>query len=73
MVDSDSFDDCYVCHGLDNEILMSLILMFILALVALMMVMSVISVVHPKLLFPDPDPTLTLISDPDLNQDPACL
>jgi hypothetical protein len=27
------------------------------------------SVVHPKLFFPDPDPTLTLISDPD----PACL
>jgi hypothetical protein len=27
------------------------------------------SVVHPKLFFPDPDPTLTLISDPV----PACL
>jgi hypothetical protein len=26
------------------------------------------SVVDPKLFFPDPDPTLTLISDPD----PAC-
>ncbi len=31
------------------------------------------SVVHPKLYFPDPDPTLTLISDPDSNPDPACL
>jgi hypothetical protein len=31
------------------------------------------SVVHPKLFFPDPDPTLTLISDPDLNPDPAYL
>jgi hypothetical protein len=31
------------------------------------------SVVHPKLFFPDPDPTLTLISDPDSNPDPACL
>ncbi len=29
-----------------------------------------ISVVHPKLFFPDPDPTLTLISDPDLDSDP---
>ncbi len=33
------------------------------------------SVVHLKLFFPDPDPTLTLISDPDsdpdLNPDPA--
>ncbi len=29
------------------------------------------SVVDPKLFFPDPDPTLTLI--PDLNPDPACL
>ncbi len=28
-----------------------------------------ISVVDPKLFFPDPDPTLTLILDPD----PACL
>ena len=34
---------------------------------------STTSVVHPKLFFPDPDPTLTLISDPDLNPDPACL
>ncbi len=36
------------------------------------------SVVDPKLFFfPDPDPTLTLISDldsdPDSNPDPACL
>ncbi len=33
------------------------------------------SVVDPKLFFPDPDPTLTLISDPDLDpdSDPACL
>jgi hypothetical protein len=33
------------------------------------------SVVHPKLFFPDPDPTLTLISypDSDSNPDPACL
>jgi hypothetical protein len=35
------------------------------------------SVVDPKLIFPDPDPTLTLISDPDSdpdsNPDPACL
>jgi hypothetical protein len=31
------------------------------------------SVVHPKLTFPDPDPTLTLISDPDSNPDTACL
>jgi hypothetical protein len=34
-----------------------------------------ISVVDPKLFFPDPDPTLTPISDPDpnWNPDPACL
>jgi hypothetical protein len=40
-----------------------------------------ISVVDPNLFFPDPDPTLTLISDPDPNSgpdpdsnpDPACL
>ncbi len=33
------------------------------------------SVVDPKLLYSDPDPTLTLISDPDSdsNPDPACL
>jgi hypothetical protein len=31
------------------------------------------SVVEPKLFFPDPDPTLTLISDPDSNPDPVCL
>jgi hypothetical protein len=31
------------------------------------------SVVEPKFFFPDPDPTLTLISDPDSNPDPACL
>ncbi len=34
------------------------------------------SVVDPKLLlffFSDPDPTLTLISDPDSDPDPACL
>jgi hypothetical protein len=37
------------------------------------------SVVDPKLFFPDPDPTLTLISDPDSDPDsnpdldPACL
>ncbi len=31
------------------------------------------SVVDPKLFFPDPDPTLPLISDPDSNPDPACL
>jgi hypothetical protein len=35
--------------------------------------------VDPKLFFPDPDPTLTLISDPDSDpdsnpdSDPACL
>ncbi len=28
-------------------------------------IVPVISVVDPKLFFPDPDPTLTLISDPD--------
>jgi hypothetical protein len=32
-----------------------------------------ISVVDPKLFFPDPDPILTLISDPDSDPDPACL
>jgi hypothetical protein len=34
-----------------------------------------ISVVYPDLFFPDPDPTLTLISDPDsnLDPDPACV
>jgi hypothetical protein len=31
------------------------------------------SVVHPKLFLPDPDPTLSLISNPDSNPDPACL
>jgi hypothetical protein len=33
------------------------------------------SVVDPKLFISDPDPTLTLISDPDPNSDPdpACL
>ncbi len=31
------------------------------------------SVVHPKFFFPDPDPTLTLILNPDSNPDPACL
>jgi hypothetical protein len=31
------------------------------------------SVVDPKLFFSDPDPTLTLISDPDSDPDPACL
>jgi hypothetical protein len=31
------------------------------------------SVVDPKLFFPDPEPTLTLISDPDSNPDPVCL
>ncbi len=31
------------------------------------------SVVDPKLFFPDPDPTLALISDPDSNPDPVCL
>jgi hypothetical protein len=30
------------------------------------------SVVDPKLFFPDPDPTLTLILDPDSNPVPAC-
>jgi hypothetical protein len=29
------------------------------------------SVVDPKLFYPDP--TLTLVSDPDSNPDPACL
>jgi hypothetical protein len=35
----------------------------------------VTSVVDPKLFFSDPDPTLTVISDPDSNPDPdpACL
>jgi hypothetical protein len=29
------------------------------------------SVVDPKLFLPDPDPTLTLISDPDSDPDPT--
>ncbi len=37
--------------------------------------LTLTSVVDPKLLFsdPDPNPALTLVSDPDSNPDPACL